>query len=163
MVGHDRELILVRHGEALDATEDPARPLSPTGIAQVDRMARFLRDTFQVDVHEFWHSPKKRAEQTAQILKNTLYPSAGLTARVDLQPSSEVSSVLDDIEKTTVNVMIVGHLPHLAHLTAALLVGDPSKVFVAWPPAGVVLLTRTTGQPWLLKGMISPLLFKQRT
>ena len=161
-MSRDVDLILVRHGEALDASEDPSRPLSPAGIAQVDRMARLLRDEVAVDVHEFWHSPKKRAEQTAQILKNTLYPSASLTPRIDLQPTSDVGSVIQDIEQTAVSVAIAGHLPHLAYLTAALLVGDPHKAFVLWPTAGVVILTRSAGQPWLLKGMISPTFLKNR-
>jgi phosphohistidine phosphatase len=54
------------------------------------------------------------------------------------------------------DVMLVGHLPHLARLAALLLTGDMAKNVINFKMAGLVCLGRRTGGPWALEWMIIP-------
>ena len=56
-------LYLLRHGTAVDEAEDPARPLSAAGEAEVDATIARIQDPPTGPVY---HSAKLRAKQTAQ-------------------------------------------------------------------------------------------------
>jgi probable phosphoglycerate mutase len=59
-------LYLVRHGEQLDAEHGmPDGPLSPRGRRQAERIAERLSG---VPFTGAWHSPLRRAQETAQVL-----------------------------------------------------------------------------------------------
>jgi Histidine phosphatase superfamily (branch 1) len=66
-------LYLMQHGAALAKDVDPARPLSEQGEQDVRRIAAFLARA-GVGVGRIWHSGKRRAEQTAELLAAALPP-----------------------------------------------------------------------------------------
>ena len=78
-------IYLVQHGEAKSEQEDPRRTLTDKGIAEVQKVAEFLRPlTLAVDA--IWHSGKARAQQTAERLAEALGAQARIVAREGLGP-----------------------------------------------------------------------------
>ena len=75
------DFYLVRHGEAFPESQDPRRPLTPAGRANVERLAR-LAAAEAIRASAIFHSGILRARQTAEIL------GAQLTPDNDVQPVS---------------------------------------------------------------------------
>ena len=69
-----RYLILTRHGRYnAHAISDESRVLTESGRNEIRNVARHLFDK-GVQVKQILHSGKKRAEQTAEILAESLNP-----------------------------------------------------------------------------------------
>jgi len=66
------KLYLVRHGDAVFDQVDSTRPLNEKGKADVLKVAMHLKEGVP-HIESIFHSGKKRAEQTAEIIKNALY------------------------------------------------------------------------------------------
>ena len=148
------ELYLVRHGAARSAQEDPARPLSEQGQDEADRVARTAARCGMrgVRIH---HSGKLRAQQTAEILARHLSPPEAPTPLAGLAPNDDPHIARRVIEEASGALMLVGHLPHLARLTALLLTGqDDSERFVFESAALAGLRRAEAG--WRLRFLISP-------
>ena len=115
------KLFLVRHAHAVDETENPLRPLSAKGRAQMQALATVLRAEgreFSPDL--IWHSPLVRARETAELLVQHLglfvpqFQAPGLTPEDDPRPLAK------RLESITDTVAIVGHEPHLGMLAGLL-------------------------------------------
>ena len=113
---------LVRHGTAASGSDDRARPLTPEGRAQVEATARVLV-VHGVEVAEIRHSGLVRARETAEILGRALAPARGVRAATGLAPEDDPHVAAAELELAGEPLMLVGHLPHLARLTAALVGG----------------------------------------
>ena len=100
-------LILIRHGEAVPETVDPNRPLSAHGREEVERSARFLKNA-GVNANLFYHSTKKRAEETAYIVRAILNPQAKLEKKAYLSPDDPLDEILKDLAKVKQNLLIAG-------------------------------------------------------
>ncbi|HSO07654.1 MAG TPA: histidine phosphatase family protein, partial [Pelomicrobium sp.] len=61
------DLILWRHAEAEDGVPDLARKLTPKGVKQAKRIAKWLRPRLPADTRVIV-SPARRALQTAEAL-----------------------------------------------------------------------------------------------
>ncbi len=147
------QLYLVQHGPALAKEEDPARPLSENGRLLAKRStAHAVRLGVQVD--ETRHSDKLRAAQTAQAFEATL--GAPRRETEGLSPNDDVSMLRREVQSRNENLMIVGHLPFLSRLAAALLCQDESMPVVAFQQAGIVRLDRDEGGRWSLTWAIPP-------
>jgi len=124
------ELILWRHAEARDLPEDApfdaaadlARPLTPRGDKQAQRMAewlnRFLPETTKVLV-----SPALRTRQTAEALGRKLRIVDGLAPGATHTQALAAARWPDSREP----VLLVGHQPTLGQL-AAYLMGGPQTL-----------------------------------
>ncbi|MGM0386473.1 MAG: phosphohistidine phosphatase SixA [Actinomycetota bacterium] len=139
------DLYLMQHGVAAPKEEDPARPLTPAGLAEVEEVASRARDS-GVRVDRCVHSGKLRAEQTARILAEAL--GATVDARAGLAPSDPVGPVADWLRTeagTTAEggLAVVGHLPFLDRLASALVAGDEDAHVVRFRNAGLVRLEGT--------------------
>ena len=117
------ELYLLRHAHAGDALKwrgpDERRPLSGKGEAQVERLAKLLKNN-GFSPEAVISSPKLRAVETAEPVAVAL----GLELRVDArlgQPLGldELEAVLDDAGKPA-RVVLVGHDPDFSALVAVL-------------------------------------------
>ena len=153
------EVYLVRHGEAKSKWEDPKRPLSERGRAEVERVAALMAQA-GARVEGIRHSGKLRAEETASILGEYLKPAGGLVATSGLLPNDDVGAVaeslaLDSAGQTLSSVMLVGHLPFMSKLATLLLTGNPWPAFVDLPTATVICLTGGAGG-WLIKWVVTP-------
>lgn len=144
---------LVRHGDALAATENPLRPLSPAGRERVERLAQaaWQRGSRPAVI---WHSGILRAAETAEILARRF--GAGGTAAVSgLLPEDDPAVIQAELAAAAESTMIVGHLPFLARLSALLLHGDPNRPGVEFAPASMACLARSDPQ-WKISWQIAP-------
>ncbi|HSK51904.1 MAG TPA: phosphohistidine phosphatase SixA [Clostridia bacterium] len=117
------QLYLLRHADAGDPAAwdgpDAARPLSPKGEQQSERLGRFLAGlAFRPDA--ILTSPKLRASQTAEIVARHL----GIAVATDVRLGSHVSletveAVLGDAGNPG-RAVLVGHDPDFSDLVEAL-------------------------------------------
>ena len=138
---------LVRHGTAAPGSADRARPLTPEGRAEIEATARALVDR-GVQVAEIRHSGLVRARESAEILGHVLAPARGIRAATGLAPEDDPDVAGAELELALEPLMLVGHLPHLARLAAAM-VGEPEMERVHFAPGTAVGLRRSS-EGWRL-------------
>ncbi|HXH06163.1 MAG TPA: histidine phosphatase family protein [Vicinamibacterales bacterium] len=128
-------LYLVHHAEALPPEIDPQRPLSPSGLAHADRLARAAAAR-GVRPEIIWHSGKLRARQTAEAFLRHCNPLAAMSAQRGLQPDDAPKLFCELLAAAgTDELLAAGHFPHLERLRASL---DPSGS--PFPAHGLVAL-----------------------
>lgn len=151
-------LYLIRHAHALDGADDLARPLSPKGAKQVRALARRLRacDAFEAD--EIWHSPLRRAEETAVLLAQRLKSEARLASVGGLRPEDAANSILKRLDALRHPVAVVGHEPHLSALASLLVAGKAAPPRFVLKKCAALRLDRADGV-WAVRWHISPELF----
>jgi phosphohistidine phosphatase len=148
------QLYLVRHGAAKPQEEDPSRPLTARGAAEVERMAVFAAH-LGVCVGQIRHSSKLRARQTAQIFAGALAPAQGVVDASGLEPEDDVLPFAKALQREAGPLMIVGHLPFLVRLAACLLAGHPESLLVRFDHVSIVSLVHKNGR-WSLEWALSP-------
>ena len=146
-----RRLYLVQHGVAKSKEEDPERALADEGRQGVETMGRFLASR-GIRPDRIEHSGKLRARQTAEILAGHVEPPESTREVADIAPMDDVGSTAERLDGLSEDVMIVGHLPHLARLAARLVVGDGGDLLVVrFQMGGVVCLERDESEQWAVK------------
>jgi phosphohistidine phosphatase len=158
------KLYLVQHGEAVSEQENPERPLTDSGRRDVTKIARFLKQE-DVEIDRLWHSPKRRAVETAEILAEALQIRELCEERKGLTPNDPVEPVFETVQKIRPedeieSLMIVSHLPFLQRLAALCLEGSPSESPVQFHMGGVVCLERQNQGPWQFVWAVHPELLK---
>ena len=110
-------LYFLRHAEALDGLDDAARPLSPRGKKQADKLARFLREA-GIEFDAAFSSPLVRARQTAErVLKITNKQRQLKLVLVDALLNSTSPRGFDrwlGALPAAEHVLLVGHEPSLS-------------------------------------------------
>jgi len=144
------ELYLFRHGEAMSPLEDPERPLTPRGNQDVEQMVKHLKKK-HVRFEKLYHSPKKRAVETASILGNAFSISPESKDFLTPNDDPEVAKCLLQEDQ---NIMIVGHLPHLPSLASLLMSGTIGKIQLDMKTASAVCLEK--GRIWSLRWILRP-------
>jgi phosphohistidine phosphatase len=149
------KLYLVQHAKAKEKTEDPSRPLSEIGEKIALRMAQYAQQHLKIAVKRIYHSGKLRASQTASIFAEYLHCSEIIESN-DMSPlddpgiwSSKLSSINDDI-------MLIGHLPHLANLVTILFAAQEESKIVKFRNVGIVCLSRDESGHWSLEWALTP-------
>lgn len=150
-------IYLIQHGLALTEDIDPQRPLSERGREDITRLAVFLQ-TLGLEVKTIFHSGKKRAEQTAELLADKIIPGQSIRARSDINPNDSLDSLLNDIHNWTEDVLLVGHLPYLGKLVSRLVVGDEAKNIVTFNPGTAVCLKNVDKTSWQITWTLPPTL-----
>ncbi|NWF97835.1 MAG: phosphohistidine phosphatase SixA [Nitrospirae bacterium] len=148
-------LYLVQHAEAKKEEEDKERPLSEHGLKDITRMAEYASH-LNIKLDSIYHSTKLRAKQTAQILFEYLKPIKGLTETTGLSPMDAPEIWHARLKETDENIMLVGHLPHLARLSSLLLTGNAEKIIISFKMAGIVCFKRSDENLWSLQWMLTP-------
>lgn len=150
-------LYLAQHGHALDKQDDPARPLSAKGEADVKRIAGQLGEA-GVRIARAWHSGKLRAEQTAVLLAQQVLPK-GKPEQIDgIAPNDPVEEFAADVDVWQEDTLVVGHLPFMARLVSLLMTGDAAHACVHYLPGSVVCLERAAPDRWVVAWMVRPVL-----
>jgi phosphohistidine phosphatase len=148
-------LYLVQHGEAKSKEEDPERPLNNTGIANAQKAGNFLKQQ-RKEISTIIHSGKKRAEQTARIIADTMGQTIRFEKGENLAPMDDISIIKREIEKTEhESMMIVGHMPHLSRLASGLLTENKDRGVIRFRNAGIVCLSNEY-RTWQLEWMVTP-------
>jgi phosphohistidine phosphatase len=145
---------LVRHGEAVAASENPERPLSQAGREAVEQIARLARQR-QVEVSVICHSGILRAEETAEILAKHLMPPSGVKAISGLLPEDDPVAGKAELEAAAAPIMWVGHLPYMGRLAALLVRGDMEASVIDFQPAAMVCCARVAAQ-WKIEWHLAP-------
>ena len=140
-------LFLVQHGEALPESVDPAKGLSPQGTSDVRALAQACAG-FGMTAHEIIHSGKKRAAESAAILREAL----GIRCRAStgLDPMDPVNPIAAECEQWEDSRIIVGHMPFLGRLAALLLAGREEPPIVVFQRGGMVCLEKRGPGEWCL-------------
>lgn len=138
-------LLLVHHAAALDPRADARRPLSAEGLASANRLATAVAARGFVP-EAIWHSGKLRARQTAEAVWLAGDHRAAMTAARGLQPGDPPGWMRDRLAGETRRIALVGHMPHLSALRAALL-GQPRDAAPDFPIHGCVGL-EADGARW---------------
>ncbi len=134
-------LYVIRHADALQAVEDPQRPLSARGHDQVARLAEFFRANRALQsVTAFWHSPLVRARETAEGLARGLKLDVPLIETPGLQSEDLPHAVAAHLTTLTESVALVGHEPHLSALATLLVCGAPNPTAFIFKQADVLAL-----------------------
>jgi phosphohistidine phosphatase len=149
------KVYLVRHGEAVSSQLDPERPLSKQGLAEVRKVASFIKP-LKISVEHIWHSSKLRASQTAEILSESVSVEKDCSAHKGLGPNDNVTIIADELEAYNTNLMIVGHLPFLAYLTSLLVSGKEAADIIAFDAGSIACLNRSDPSRWQIEWMITP-------
>jgi phosphohistidine phosphatase len=155
------KLYLIQHGAALAKEVDPARPLSESGLQDVQAMAEFLTGA-GIRVERVWHSGKLRAEQTAHLLVKAVLPRGRMEKVGGIGPNDDVAGFVSDADVWEQDILVVGHLPFLSRLVARLVAGDPELELVQFLPGSVVCLERCEIDRWMLLWMLRPELLVRR-
>lgn len=148
-------LYLVQHAEAKKEEEDPSRPISEKGLKEITRTASFL-SSLGIHVDRIFHSKKLRAEQTAKILFETIKDVMHISQEEGLSPLDDPGIWSDKLDTVADDVLLVGHLPHLASLASLLLCGDTKRPVITFRMAGVVCLERDEKNSWSVRWMVTP-------
>lgn len=149
------KLYLVQHAKAASEQVDPQRPLTEEGRNDIQKVAAFIKP-LNLCVDYLWHSGKKRAVQTAEVLAEVIKINKTQTAHDGLGPADDVTALKDELVSATGDIMLVGHLPFLSKLASLLLAGSESANTVAFRNGGIVALNRSDKNQWQIAWIIIP-------
>jgi phosphohistidine phosphatase len=120
--GSTMDLLLWRHAEAEDGTDDLKRRLTQRGEKQARAMAKWIREHQPKDLRIIV-SPAVRTQQTAEALKlpfETLRKIGPEACVSELIAASGWPAASD-------SVLIIGHQPSLGRMASLLLAGSESE------------------------------------
>ncbi len=150
----NHSLFLVRHGEALPESRDSLRPLSPQGIRELEKSAKYVAAQ-DIQIDEILHSNKLRARQTAEILSKHIHTTRGLREAGGLGPMDDPQLWLDELTVSKDKLMLVGHLPFMSRLASLLLTGRMNLGCVVFYP-GTIAAFRNSGGDWAVEWVMPP-------
>lgn len=149
-------LYLVRHAEPKSREEDPERPLTEKGLADIKRVAEFIAEHVNIKVDRIIHSHKARARETAEVLADGLHPPLGISQEDGLDPRADVRIWTNKISISSEDLMLVGHIPYLSNLVSNLVIGNPAGELVEFKMGSMVYLSRNEDGIWTINWMITP-------
>ncbi len=148
-------LYLVQHAEAVSEGIDPSRGLSEKGMNDIKKISHFISG-IQMHIHQIFHSGKKRALQTAQVLSTQLNMENRISEAEGLSPMDNPETWYSKINNSNENVMLVGHLPHMAKLASMLLCGNQDNTAVQFETACIVCLIKDDEKQWSCDWIVKP-------
>lgn len=150
------KLYLIQHGLAKSKEEDPERSLNDRGWAETKKIATLIATTNNVKPEKIIHSGKTRAKQTAEMIAKHLDLSDRVEQVNDMAPMDDPGVWLRKIEGSKEDIMLVGHLPHLAKLAGKILVKNENINIVRFRNSGVVCLERDENGTWSVEWLMVP-------
>lgn len=152
------DLILWRHADAEDGSNDLVRALTRKGQQQGRQMASWLQQRLPHG-YVLIASEAKRSQQTAAFLRKGFQVVPAINPGASLE---QVMAVLDQEDKAG-TVVLVGHQPYLGRLAARLLAGDPQYWSVKKGAIWWLGMRQHAGdEPVRLKAMITPGMLSDR-
>lgn len=148
-----RELYLMQQGDAVAEEIDLERPLTDGGRDEVRRVAEAAVRR-GVAIRKVYHSGKRRAEETAEILAAEVARGETPEGMEGLAPKDDPRRAAAAVEATEGAVALVGHLPHLSRLVSLLVANNPDREIVAFRQGGLVKLACDDG--WRIAWILVP-------
>jgi phosphohistidine phosphatase len=155
-MGINMQLYLVQHGKTKSKEEDPDRPLTDEGATDVRKVAAYVAENADIHVNKILHSGKTRALQTAEIVAEHLIPWGGVEMAENLAPLDDPTLWAQRLKGETEDLMLVGHLPHLAMLTSLLVCRSIEKKPVSFKNGGIVCLGRDDEGDYSVMWIVTP-------
>lgn len=149
------KLYLVQHAKAASEQQDPQRSLTQEGRRELQKVTEFIKP-LNLSIDYLWHSEKKRAIQTAELLAEAIEIKKTKAVHERLGPTDDVAILKDELSTAADDIMIVSHLPFLNKLASLLLAGCESAETVAFKNAGIIALVRSEGNKWQIGWMVTP-------
>ena len=150
------KLYLIQHGEAKTEKEDPERSLTEIGEEEVKRVSK-VAEKLNIWPSRVYHSGKKRARQTAEMIAGGLKISAPSVQAVQgLNPNDDVEPWAKGISQATQDLMIVGHLPFLDRLASLLISGNENARVVLFRHSAIVCLDQKEDKGWAVRWILTP-------
>ena len=135
-------VLLVHHADAVGPGVDPQRPLSELGRGQAAELAAVAASSGFAPA-AIWHSGKLRSRETAEAFLRNCAPFAEFRMIRGLHPEDPPEWLRDELGSESRDVLLVGHMPHIARLTGLLSLGE-----VAIPLHGMVGFERSDDGAW---------------
>ncbi len=148
-------LYLVQHGEAVDKSVDPDRPLSGQGEEDVRCIASILAGAGAAP-NKIFHSGKTRARQTAEILDGAVNAKGGAAEVSGIAPLDSVTEFAANISEIDEDTMFCGHQPFMGRLVSHLLAGNEELPLVEYSPGSVACLEGRSASDWVLRWFLRP-------
>lgn len=150
-------LYLVQHGKAVPKDQDSEQPLSDQGAQEVQDIAKQAQEK-DIRLQRIEHSPKLRAQQTAEIFAKFTSPEQGTKEREGIKALDDVTVTANEISSDQ-DVMLVGHLPFMEKLTSYLLTGQIEPKVLKFQNGGIVALDKDQESGnWILRSILFPYL-----
>ncbi len=147
-------LYLVQHGKSYPENIDPEKGLTPEGADDVTRIAGVAKN-YRVHLSSLWHSGKKRARQTAEIINSVTGSDRGIEERPGMGPRDDVRAIQEII--TDDDIMLVGHMPFMSRLASLLITGSEEKPVFKFQNGGIVCLEKQPESSlWIIKWALMP-------
>ena len=144
------DVVILRHGEADNATPDNARSLTERGRSQVASQCKWLTEQgFSPEL--ILHSPYQRTTETAEIAKTVFSDDSPSDSLLELQVEplitpdgnpAMVSELIPVLEKR--RILLASHMPMVSYLTATLL---PDGDLFGYPVAGLCWIQLCLDEP----------------
>ena len=144
------KIFLVHHADAVGPAVDSQRPLSSLGRQQAEALAAKLGGAGCVPA-VIWHSGKLRARETAEAMLRVCNPFAEFKMVRGLRPDDPPEWMRDVLKAETRDVMLVGHMPSLPAIAAALSPGTTQL-----PLHGALIVERSEGGVFSVVSSFSP-------
>ena len=148
-------LYLVQHAKAASKEIEPERSLTQEGLNDINKIAAFI-EPLELSIENLWHSGKKRAQQTTEILAGVINVKNEISVQDGLAPNDDVNVIKGKIISSEQDLMIVGHLPFLSKLASLLLTDSESSEPVAFKQGGIVCMKCEDKNRWQLDWIITP-------
>jgi phosphohistidine phosphatase len=140
------QLYLMQHGEATSEEDNPDRPLTARGRADVARVASRARAS-GLSLRTILHSGKLRAEQSARIVVDEMGAGA-VSQRGGLAPNDAVAPVAAWLaQQDAESIAIIGHQPFLGRLAALLVAAVDEAQVIVFRMGGLVALVPKPHRP----------------
>ena len=141
------KLYLMRHGEALSPQKDPERGLTDRGKLSVELVAKHLQKQ-GTSFSQIFHSKKKRARETAEIMGGIIAPHTPLTLHDKITPNDDPHNVFSEINLWDEDTLIASHLPFVPDLMTLLTEKDAYMTAITFETATVICLEKENSYKW---------------
>lgn len=149
------KLYLMRHGEALTPEKDPQRGLTDAGKIKIESLANHLKKQV-LEFKYVYHSNKKRAQQTAEIMTQILSPEVQPELHDNITPNDDPNLLLTEINHWDKDTLITSHLPYVPNLITLLTGNDAYLSAISFETGTVVCLEKNKDAQWNIKWSTSP-------
>ena len=149
------KLYLMRHGEALSPQQDPQRGLTDAGKLKIKRVANHLKE-MNVTFKHIFHSKKKRACETAEIMAQVISPELKLELHENITPNDDPNLIIHEINDWKEDTLITSHLPFVPNLMTQLTEQDAYLSAISFETGTIICLEKKGNESWKVLWATSP-------
>jgi phosphohistidine phosphatase len=147
------KLYCIRHGQAESSVLDNKRHLTSDGAASIHLIGKFLVAQ-NVTIEQLLHSPKLRAQETAEILMSYVHPKK-MSATAALTHEACAQTLADHVANWDAPTLLVTHMPLIASFVNMLLFRESLWPCIEFQPGTITCLERRRKE-WSIDWVISP-------